>query len=1095
MQYDQFNKKITENFKVHNSCITRTDKFSNSLRGRSIRLRASLLLPGIFFMQLSFIQVSMAETVGSIFDLEANHGKLFKSNLGNFARIKIQEQLTVSGIVRDAKGLPISGVTIQVKGTDLATSTDEDGHYVITLKKGQSLSFRNIGYSSQEIVITKAGEQHITLISMSQDIDEVVVVGYGSQQKKDVTGSIASVSMNNVRGQAIASPDQALTGQISGVQVSTSNGTPGGGPRIRIRGIGAIGAGGSPLYVIDGFPVPSSSSERSNPLTAINPSDIESMTVLKDASATAIYGSRGSNGVILINTKKGTVGKLKINVAASSGIQEVPKKGRPNMMNAMEFAQFRKEAIEDKIRYEEGREPTLNDIPEEYRNPEALGAGVDWYDAVTRIAPMSDINVSFSGGNEQVRSFVSAGYLNQSGVMLNTGFERFSVRGNVDANISNKLKLGMNIAPTLSYLKGGVSGQGRDEFFEISTPVSTIYNADGSYNPYIVSPGTFGNPNPVMFLNERVDKSSKMKVLMSAYAEYSILPKLKFKTTFNVDYQDESGEYFRPSTLANQNAPGPSIPSGNYTRGQYINWANENTLTYDYSSDNGHAISALAGYSVQSQKDKSAGFNGSQFPDDDIQTLNAAARITGGTGIEDWALISYLARVNYTFKDRYILTASFRSDGSSRFGKDNQWGSFPSVALGWRLSEEKFLKDATWVDELKLRVSYGRSGNFNISNYAPLSSIGTGNYVFGGSLAPGRIMNSLGNSFLGWEKMKELNIGLDFATLNNRLTIAANYYKRNTLDLLLNTPIPQSSGFSSVTENRGDVENTGFEFSVSSINITNDNFKWNTDFNISFNRNKVIALGRSTDPIFSGASSEGNFTNVTRIGQPVGMIIGYVVDGIYQNQADLEKYASFPGAIPGNLRMRDVNGDGEITPNDDFDVIGNPYPDFTWGMTNTFSFKNFDLRVLMVGSMGQEMLHATRFYTDNIDGVFNVRKEVADRWRSEANPGSGLVPTTNGTGRGRVMYRDTHSLFIEKTDYIWIRNINFGYTFPKSIKGVIKDIRVYGNIQNPFLITGYDGNPEGTNINRGDISPLVQGLDYSAYPVPRIYTLGLNFNF
>ncbi len=1006
-----------------------------------------------------------------------------------------QQDIIARGTVTDHNGSAVAGVSVQVKGTSDATSTNTEGKYEIKLKKGQTLIFRNIGFALKEQVVNSEGTHNISLEHSSEELGEVVVVGYGTQSRKDVTGSIAPVSMKNVRGQAIASPDQALTGQISGVQVSSSNGTPGGGTKIQVRGIGAIGAGSQPLYVIDGFPVPSSSSERSNPMASINPNDIESMTVLKDASATAIYGSRGANGVIIINTKRGAIGQMKIDVAASTGLQAVPKKGRPNLMNAQEFAQFRKEAIEDNIRYELGREPTIDDIPEQYRNPAALGKGVDWYDEVTRIAPMSDVNVSLSGGNEQMRSFVSLGYLNQTGVMLNSGYDRFSVRANIDGNISNKLKVGVNLAPTLSYTKGGINGQGRDEFFEITTPVAEVYNADGSYVPYIQSAGTFGNPNPVMYLEQRTNKNSKMKMLFSTYAEYSFMSNLKFKTTFNVDFEDENGEYFRPSTIPNQNAPGLSIPSGSTWRGSYLNWANENTLNYDLAINQNNTISALVGYSVQSQKNKSNSFSGSNFPDDDIQTLNAAARITGGTGIEDWALLSYLARINYSFMDRYVLTASVRADGSSRFGKDNRWGSFPSIAAAWRVSEESFLKDASWVDELKVRASFGRSGNFNIANYASMSSIGTGNYIFGGSLAPGRTMNSLGNPILGWERMKELNIGVDFATLNNRLTLTANYYKRNTLDLLLNTPIPQSSGFGNVTENRGDVENKGFEFSINSANIVKDNFTWNTDFNISFNRNKVISLGRSTEPIYSGQSSEGNYTNITRIGHPVGMIIGYVVDGIYQNQADLDRYPSFPGAIPGNLRMRDVNGDGQITPNDDFDVIGNPYPDFTFGMTNTFGYKNFDFRVLLVGSMGQEMLHATRFYTDNIDGVFNVRKEVADRWRSEDNPGSGLVPTTNGTGRGRVMYRDTHSLYIQKTDYLWVRNISLGYTIPKSFGGVVNNLRIYGNIQNPLLFTGFDGNPEGTNINRPDTSPLVPGINYSAYPVPRIFTLGLNFGF
>ena len=1085
MQYDQFYKTKKQHTPALNPFkqLFAGTCFTGATAGSLIKL--SLIAPAILLSQLTPIYAADPATILS--------NKATTSSSLGIARQ--QEKITVTGTVKDDSGLPVAGVSVRVKDTESATSTDANGQFQIEMEPGQTLTFNSIGFTQNEMVIHQAGDQEITLQKSSEDITEVVVVGYGSQQRRDVTGSISAVSMKNVEGQAISSPDQALTGQISGVQVRTSNCTPGGGPRIQVRGIGAIGAGSQPLYVIDGFPVPSSSSERGNPLATINPNDIESMTVLKDASATAIYGSRGSNGVILINTKKGTSGKLQINVAASSGLQEVPKKGRPNMMNAQEFAQFRKEAIEDRIRFEEDREPTMDDIPEAYRNPSALGEGVDWYDEVTRVAPMSDLNVSFSGGNEHIRSFVSAGYLNQTGVMLNSGFDRFSIRANVEANVSEKLKIGVNIAPTLSYLEGGIRGQGRDEFFEIATPVAQVYDENGDYIPYITSPGAFGNPNPVMYFNERTDQSSKLKMLMSTYAEYSILDNLKFKTTFNVDYEDESGESFRPSTIPNQNAPGLSIPSGAYWRGQYLNWANENTLTYDLTTDNGHSLNLLAGYSVQVQKNKSGNFNGTQFPDDDIQTLNAAARITGGTNIEDWALISYLARANYAYDDRYMVTASIRADGSSRFGKDNRWGSFPSVAVGWRLSEEAFLEDQEWIDELKLRASYGRSGNFNIANYASVSNIGTANYVFGGGLAPGRTMNSLGNSFLGWERMKELNIGLDFSTWNNRLTFSANFYQRNTLDLLLNTPIPQSSGFATVTENRGDVENKGFEFSLSSANIVRDDFTWNTDFNISFNRNKVLSLGRSDDPIYSGQSSEQNFTNITRIGQPVGMIIGYVVDGIYQNEEDLERYASFPGAIPGNMRVRDVNGDGEITPNDDFDVIGNPYPDFTWGMTNTLGYKNFDFRMMMVGSIGQEMLRATRFYTDNLDGVFNVRKEVADRWRSEANPGSGLVPTTNGSGRGRVMYRDTHSLFIEKTDYLWIRNITVGYTIDKPVAGVLNNLRIYANLQNPFLFTGYEGNPEGTNMNRPDVGALVPGIDYSAYPVPRIYTLGLNFNF
>lgn len=1005
------------------------------------------------------------------------------------------QQPSVTGVVSDESG-PLPGVSVFVKNTDKGAVTNQSGAFSIEAAKGTVLVFRSIGYLEKEITVGDSQTINVSLVAESENLEEVVVVGYGSQSRKDVTGSVAPIAMSNVRGQAISSPDQALSGQVSGVKVSTSNGIPGGGPKIQIRGIGAVGAGSDPLYVIDGFPVPSSSSQQSNPMSAINPQDIESMTILKDASATAIYGSRGANGVVMITTKRGTSGKPQIQLSANTGLQEVPQKGRPDLMNGQEFAQFRKEALMDKIRFEEGREPSLDEIPEIYRNPELIGKGTDWFDEVTRVAPMSDINLSITGGSDKIKTYTSLGYLNQEGVMLNTGFERFSLRTNVDANITDRFRVGVNLAPTMSFTKGGVRGQGRDEFFDITSPIPSVYNEDGSYNPYIESPGTFGNPNPVMYLNDRVDKSNRTRILTNVYGEYEIVENLKFKSTFNVDFEDSNSEYFRPSTIPNQNAPGLSVPSGNNGRAKYLNWLNENTLNYDITTDNGHSFSGLLGFTVQSQKVDQLRFDGSQFPDDDIQTLNAAARITvGAIDKSDWSLISYLARVNYSYLSKYLVTATVRTDGSSRFGSNNRWGTFPSLALGWRLSEENFLKNTTWINELKLRASYGFTGNFNIGNYSYMSNIGTRDYVFNGTLASGRVMNTLGNPNLGWEKMRELNIGLDFAILNNRLSLSADFYNRNTQDLLLNVEIPQSSGFGTVTENRGDVRNRGVELGINSQNIVSDNFGWSTNFNITFNRNKVIALGRSDDPIYSGSSSEGNPTNITQIGHPVGMLYGYVVEGIYQNQADLDKYPNFPGAIPGNMRFRDVNGDGEITPFQDFDVIGNPYPDFTWGLTNTFNYKNFDLRVLVVGSMGADMVRATNYYTGNIDGVFNVRKEVADRWRSEDQPGNGRVPTTNGSGRGRVMFRDTHSYSVEKTDYAWIKNITIGYNLPTSGSKFIQSVRFYGTVQNAFLITNYSGNPEATNYNREDQGALVPGIDYSNYPVPRIFTLGTNFTF
>lgn len=1001
----------------------------------------------------------------------------------------------VSGQLTDAgNGTVLPSVTIGVKGSSHGTFSDANGRYTIAAQPSDSLVFSFVGYVTKTIHVGNRTRISVQLEPSNKVLNQVVVVGYGTQQKKDVTGSVGIVSMKNIKDMPVAGPDQALAGQIAGIQVSTSNGIPGGGPQVQVRGIGAVGAGSQPLYVVDGYPLTSSSDEVSNPMNAINPADIESMAVLKDASATAIYGSRGANGVVLITTKRGSSGIPTVQLTANYGLQSIPQKGRPNLMNGQEFAQFRKEAIEDNIRFTEHREPTEADIPEVYRHPELIGEGTNWFDAITRTAPMEEINLNMSGGTEKIRTYISAGYFNQDGVILNTGYQRFSVRANVDANVSDKFKVGFNIAPSYTTRKGNARGEGRGETFGTASPIEPIYNADGSYNAYIQSPGTFGLTNPVMALEQTINKSKSSRILFNVYGEYEIVKNLKFKSTFNVDYQEGSAEYFRPSTLANENAAPPSIPSGSYSSGNYLNWLNENTLTYQYNTSNGHAFTGLLGYSVQSQKEQYAGFNGTNFPDDDIKTLNAAATLTGGTDKTEWALLSYLARVNYAYKDKYLVTATVRSDGSSRFGPDNRWGTFPSVALGWRLSQEDFMKSSRLFSDLKLRASYGFTGNFNIGNYPYMSNIGTSDYVLGGALAGGRVMNSLGNPVLGWEKMRELNIGVDVGLWKDRLYLTADVYKRNTQDLLLNVEIPQSSGFGNVTENKGDMENKGLEIGISSRNIETKSFTWTTNANISFNRNKVLALGTDNAPIYSGNSSEGNPTNVSIVGQPLAMLYGYVFDGIYQNQAEVDKGPAFPGAIPGNIRYKDIDGNGVINPREDFAIIGNPYPKFNWGLTNILNYKNFDLRILVVGSEGADRLHATNDYNGNIDGVFNVRKDVADRWRSEENPGNGRVPTTNGSGRGRVMYRDVSSLTVEKNNYAWVKNITLGYSIPH--KGFIQSARVYASIQNALLFTKYSGNPEITNyIGKGGSGALVPGIDYSNYPVPRIFTLGTNLTF
>ena len=1010
-------------------------------------------------------------------------------------------QQQVSGTVTDTEGVPLAGANIVEKGTTNGVTADFDGNFSITVDEDAVLVISYIGFKTREITV---GGQSAISVTMSEDaagLEEVVVIGYGTQKKTDLTGSVGVVPMENVREMPVAGIDQALSGQIAGLQISTSNGIPGGGPNVQLRGIGAIGAASQPLYVVDGFALSSTSSQISNPLNTIPPQDVQSVAILKDASATAIYGSRGANGVIIITTKKGTSGKTQVQISVNTGYQILPTRADPNLLNAEEFARFKKQSYSDQILADTGREATIEEIPEVYRNPEQYGEGTDWFDVITHAAPVYDINFSLSGGNESLRTYMSAGYLNQDGVVVSTGYERYSLRFNVDVNLSEKLKLGVNLAPTFSKRGGntaGGGGRGGGGFGDavVASPIPPVFNEDGTYNAMIQEhPSIFPYPNPLMSLRETKDESESMRILASAFAEYEIFDNLKLKSSFNVDWQDERRDYFRPSTLGRLFQFPPTIPVSFYQRDSYLNWLNENNLTYENTIGD-HSINALLGFSIQEEKSRSADFQGDDYPDDDVQTFNAAARITGATSIEEWSLISYLARINYSFRNKYLLTATIRRDGSSRFGPDNRWGNFPSVALGWNVSKEPFLQNANdWLNDLKVRASYGKSGNFQIGNYTYRSNVASNNYILGGQLVGGKTMTSLANPNLGWEKMNEINLGLDIGLWKNRLTLSADFYKRNTESLLLQTELPGSSGFTSAIENFGKMENKGFELSISSNNLVQENFSWGTNFNFSLNRNEVLQLGPTNEPILAGSSYEGNPTNITMVGKPLGMFYGFVADGIYQTQAEIDSQPSFPGAVPGNMRVKDIDGNGIIEDEKDFAIIGNPYPDFSFGITNTVVYKNFDLKVIATSQIGGEKIRTNQFSTHLIDGLFNASRDVLDRWRSPSQPGNGIVPTTNGSGYGRRLYRDISSIFVEDYSYFWIKNITLGYSLPQGMVQGIANARFYGSVQNGLLFTDFSGNPETQGYGNEGNSPLTPGYDSNPYPVPVIYSIGVNLTF
>ena len=869
---------------------------------------------------------------------------------------------------------------------------------------------------------------------------------------------------------------------MAGVQVSQVTGAPGGGVVIRVRGSGSIGAGDDPLYVIDGFPVTNTYSRYSNPLAAINPSDIESITVLKDAASTAIYGSRGANGVILIKTKSAKAGVTSLDVNYYTGIQQIPDRAKIKMMNAQEWATFRVEARQDLAKFQ-GRVFDPATIPADYANPASLGAGTNWFNEMTQTAPIQDLNVTMSKGTESLRSVFSAGYFKQEGTVKNSNFERYSFRVNLEANPHKLVTVGVNLNPSFVNRKIADSeGHFNNSLVTASylnSPLSPVYLGDGSYNNVITSTDLFSNANPLSILLDTKNRQSTMRALGSTYVIVKLADGLNFKTTFNMDWATTKSDFFRPSFVGGFRAVPPLPATGVTDNTTLLNWLNENTLNYDKTFGK-HNLTILAGYAIQQEKFTRTTLNGAGYADDVVQTINGATIVTSGADVQAWRLLSYIGRVNYAFNDKYLLSAAVRRDGSSRFGSDNRWAMFPSVSAGWRVSDEAFFPKNGAISELKLRASYGLSGNNNIGNYTYIPGVTGDNYTFGGALASGFRLNSLANSNLGWESSRQSDVGFDASLLKGRLNFSAEYYSRLTEDMLQSVDIPNASGFATAITNIGKVENKGFEFTLNSHNTTGA-LKWETDFNISFNRNKVLNLGNKTQILAGDVNS-----NITLVGKPLGMFYGYDFLGIFQTQAEVDNSPKQAGQVVGTVKYRDVNNDGKIDANDRT-AIGSPYPDFTWGLTNRLSFKGFDLSVLINGMQGLKVFDVYKRFTTNIDGVFNVEAEVKNRWRSPENPGAGLIPTTVAN---TALSRELNSAWVHDASYIAVRNITFGYTInAKKVKG----IRVYVSAQNALLFTKYkNGWPE---INFQGNNSLAPGINYNGYPVPVTYNIGANVRF
>lgn len=1010
-----------------------------------------------------------------------------------FSAQVFSQQQTVTGTVTDAassEGLP--GVTVAVKGTNISTQTDNNGNFSINPGTGKVLVFSFVGYETGEVNINNRNTINISLSASTKGLEEVVVVGYGNQVRRQVTGAVQNIDAKEIKDIPVSQMTQKLQGKLAGVQINQTTGKPGQGMSVRVRGQLSVSAGSDPLYVIDGFPITGN-------ISNLNPDEIDDISVLKDAASTSLYGSRAANGVVLITTKKGVKGKTTIGLNVYGGIQEVPEKGRIKMMDAVEFAQFKKEY------YEDAGQP----VPVEFQNPAQYeGKNNDWYDALLRKAPIQSYSLSINSNTDRLSTSVVAGVFNQQGVVLNNVYKRYSFRMNTEYSVTDNLKIGFNIAP--SYVFDNTPRTDGDRgtgilFNALHTwPVMPIRDANGELTLYNNFPGSTGNifnyPNWVRAADELVNETKYNYLVGNAYIQFNPIRGLTLKSTFNVENYAAKFFFFNPSTATSaMNVPVPTTAVSIRQNFEGRSLLNENLATYSKSFGE-HNFELLAGFTNQQFYGESTRIQADTYTDDRLPTIQGALNINrGGTNnqYDKWSLVSYLSRLTYNFKGKYLLTAAVRSDGSSRFGSQNRWGTFPSASLGWIISDENFFSNVKAINFAKFRASYGVIGNNNIGNYTQYALVNnTINAVFGSTVATGAAVVSLANSNLTWETTRQFDMGLDLSFLNNRIQFTYDYYLKNTTNLLYSVQVAQESGFTNFNDNIGQIRFWGHEFALNTVNVDGNKFRWTTNANISFNRNKVIELAEGLDRVY------GTF-HITQVGKPFGQFYGLVANGVYMNQQDLDNSPQVPGrSNVGTIKLLDLNKDGIITyggDNDDRTIIGSPFPKFIYGITNTLQYGRFDLSIVGSGSYGNKLLIRHLYSTANLDGVFNMVEEAKYRFRSPENPGKGFFGTTVGGGNYTGVERDwMNSRFIDGASFFTIKNITLGYNIGIKSKA-IKSARVYASVQQAYVFTNYWGgpNPETSaqGNGNGDGGNLSQGVDLSNYPVPRTYTLGVNLNF
>ncbi len=1027
-------------------------------------------------------------------------------------------------VLSSANGETLIGVSVKLKGASQGTSTNQDGRFSINVPETGSitLQFSYLGFKTQEVTLTNHSDITVRLAPDSQSLNEVIVVGYGTQSRRAVSGSVASINYEKFKDRSVSNVTQALAGQLPGVNISQSQGAPGQSPNIRIRGTSSITAGTNPLYVVDGMPI-----ENFN-LNNINPQDIASVEVLKDASSAAIYGSRGANGVVIVTTKLGKPGKTAVSANYEYGIQEVTRK--IDLMNAQQFVQYYVDAHNNAYIAAGGNpndansvRPTIYRIPTDFTDPTLraqLGNGTDWQDVMFRTAASQNAQVSVSGGNEKTQFLFSGAYLGQDAVLDENYYNRLTIRSNIKQAVNSNLTVGLNLGLTGLYDRTDGT-EGKSDVVSLglqSDPIFPVYNENGNLG--------FKDPNSAWYrfaayndlqlwhpysLTREIKKQNKsFNSLGTAFAEYKIINGLKFKTSINANLFNTRYSFFwnKDQKFGYSSA----LPAQGSANSRFmLNWLSENTLNYEKDFGD-HNLNALLGFTYQKQRDEYMGVGAGSFPNDLVTTLNAGTVNSGTSLAYEWSLLSYLTRVNYNYKNKYFLSGVIRRDGSSRFGENNKFGYFPSVSAAWQVSDEDFIRNISTISNLKFKASYGVSGNNQIPNYGPIGLLGASNYVYGSNLANGLTVTNIENPDLKWEKTNMFNTGFELGLFRNRINLSAEYYHSITKDLLLNVPVPDITGFATQLTNIGRLRNRGFELNLNTKNIAKKDFNWSTDFNLSLNRNKVLQLGPGNAPLIY---TDFVVTVKTEVGQPISNFYGYIFDGVYKNQAEIDAGPAKGDGIttPGDPKVRDVTGDGKIT-EADRTTLGNNQPNFIAGLNNSFSFKGIEFSFLFQGSFGGEITNQLIRYNGIWNGGRNAYAEVANYWKSESDPGDGthFKPTISPKG-----YQEKFSSYwVEDATFVRLRNIRISYALPTKLltRTPVKGARIFVNAENVHLWSKYlNYDPENTTYNSTSYSNIFSnatptttssvgvptgafvGVDYGSYPNPRVITFGAKLDF